>query len=93
MPAKPCSIAEWQTDGDAHGPAEHARGQRRAHPPRRFVFVLLDNFTLLSFASALESAADRQPDGGSAAYSWMLIGEGGDSVSCSAGTRFKLDAI
>ena len=24
-------------------------------------------------------------------YTWVLAGEGGDSISCSAGTRFKLD--
>ena len=66
----------------------------RAKPaePRRFVFVLLDNFTLLSFASALECLriANRMLD--EKVYSWMLIGEGGNTVSCSAGTEFKLDA-
>jgi AraC family transcriptional regulator, glycine betaine-responsive activator len=61
-------------------------------PPRRFVFVLLDNFTLLSFASALESLriANRMLE--RPAYSWMLIGEGGQKIRCSAGTEFQLDA-
>ncbi len=59
---------------------------------RRFVFVLLDDFTMLSFASALESLriANRILDRN--VYSWLLIGEGGDTVNCSAGTAFKLDA-
>jgi transcriptional regulator GlxA family with amidase domain len=70
---------------DKPAAAEHA-------PTRRFVFVLLDNFTLLSFASALESLriANRMLD--RSAYSWMLIGEGGDKIRCSAGTEFQLDA-
>ena len=59
--------------------------------PRRFIFVLLDNFTLLSFASALEALriANRMAD--SELYSWRLIGEGGEEMTCSAGTTFKLD--
>ncbi|NBR88756.1 MAG: GlxA family transcriptional regulator [Rhodobacteraceae bacterium] len=69
-----------------------AIGRAKSSVPRRFVFVLLDNFTLLSFASALECLriANRMLD--EKVYSWMLIGEGGNTVSCSAGTEFKLDA-
>ncbi|WP_209503918.1 MULTISPECIES: GlxA family transcriptional regulator [unclassified Ruegeria] len=59
--------------------------------PRHFVFVLLDKFSLLSFASALDSLriANRMAD--KQLYTWTLSGEGGDSISCSAGTEFKLD--
>jgi transcriptional regulator GlxA family with amidase domain len=63
----------------------------REAKPRRFVFVLMEEFTLLSFASAVESLrianrmAERQ------IYEWQIVGEGGDTVSCSAGTEFKLD--
>ena len=59
---------------------------------RRFVFVLLDKFTLLSFASALECLriANRMLE--EPAYEWILIGEGGDTAACSAGTEFKLDS-
>ncbi len=59
--------------------------------PRRFVFVLLDNFTLLCFASALESLRIANRMSGQALYEWILAGEG-DEVACSAGTRFRLDA-
>lgn len=59
--------------------------------PRRFVFVLLPNFTLLSFASALDSLRIANRMAGRELYSWMLIGEGGETVHCSAGTEFKLD--
>ncbi|SDI06495.1 Transcriptional regulator GlxA family, contains an amidase domain and an AraC-type DNA-binding HTH domain [Lutimaribacter saemankumensis] len=58
---------------------------------RRFVFVLLDNFTLLSFASALECLRIANRMIGQQAYEWKLIGEGGETASCSAGTEFKLD--
>lgn len=59
--------------------------------PRRFVFVLLDNFTMLSFASALESLRIANRMAGADLYSWRLIGEGGEEMTCSAGTTFKLD--
>ncbi|MDF1801306.1 GlxA family transcriptional regulator [Thalassovita sp.] len=59
--------------------------------PRRFVFVLLPNFSLLSFASALDSLRIANRMAGRELYSWMLIGEGGETVLCSAGTEFKLD--
>jgi transcriptional regulator GlxA family with amidase domain len=64
----------------------------KASKPQRFVFVLLDNFTMLSFASALESLRIANRMASRDLYSWILVGEGGDTVSCSAGTQFKLDA-
>ncbi len=62
-----------------------------ASKPRRFVFVLLDNFTLLSFAAAIESLriANRMAD--KTLYDWKIIGEGGELARCSAGSSFKLD--
>ena len=59
--------------------------------PRRFVFVLLDNFTLISLASALECLRIANRIYGEHFYNWRIIGEGGDSIACSAGTVFKLD--
>lgn len=56
----------------------------------RYVFVLMDNFTMLSFAGAVEALriANRMaPD----SYSWCLAGEGGDHATCSAGIAYKLD--
>ena len=68
-----------------------ASSQTRAQHPRRFVFVLLENFTLLSFASALECLRITNRVIGYEAYAWSLIGESGDLQHCSAGTTFKLD--
>ncbi|MFC3616520.1 GlxA family transcriptional regulator [Lutimaribacter marinistellae] len=59
--------------------------------PRRFVFVLLDNFTMLCFSAALESLRIANRMAGRELYSWRLVGEGGDLIRCSAGTAFKLD--
>ena len=59
--------------------------------PKRFVFVLLNNFTLLCFSAAVESLRIANRMAASELYSWRIIGEGGDVAYCSAGTGFKLD--
>ncbi|MGR3435578.1 MAG: GlxA family transcriptional regulator [Shimia sp.] len=59
--------------------------------PRRFVFVLLDNFTLLCFAAALESLRIANRMAGKELYTWRVIGDGGETVECSAGSIFRLD--
>ncbi|MCL4130085.1 UNVERIFIED_CONTAM: hypothetical protein GTU68_005979 [Idotea baltica] len=46
---------------------------------------------MLSFASALESLRIANRMAGRDLYSWRLIGEGGESMRCSAGTLFQLD--
>ena len=59
--------------------------------PRRFVFVLIENFTLLSFSSALDALRIANRMSGKKLYDWTFIGESEEFVSCSAGTQFKLD--
>ncbi|NQZ73377.1 MAG: GlxA family transcriptional regulator [Dinoroseobacter sp.] len=59
--------------------------------PKRFVFVLLDQFTLLCFAGALEALRIANRMHGKTIYTWVLAGEGGESVECSAGTEFKVN--
>jgi len=59
--------------------------------PRRFVFVLLDQFTLLCYACAVESLRIANRMAGQRLYEWRVIGEGGTEAYCSAGTAFKLD--
>ncbi|MBW4960851.1 GlxA family transcriptional regulator [Sulfitobacter sp. CW3] len=59
--------------------------------PKLFVFVLLENFTMLSFASAVECLRIANRMSGREAYNWRLIGEGGTYVSSSAGAQFTLD--
>ncbi len=60
--------------------------------PKRFVFVLLENFSLLCFSTAVESLRIANRMAGKTLYEWTLIGEGGTSAACSAGTVFQLDS-
>jgi transcriptional regulator GlxA family with amidase domain len=60
--------------------------------PRRFVFVLMEHFTLLSFSSALDALRIANRMSGKKLYDWTFIGENEGFVSCSAGTQFKLDS-
>ncbi len=73
----------------APGPA--TRVPLNPEKPRRFVFVLLDQFSLLCFATAIESLRIANRMGGKTLYTWVTVGEGGESVACSAGTSFQLD--
>lgn len=59
--------------------------------PRRFVFLLLDRFTMLSFASAIEPLRIANRVAGADLYTWKLAGEGGEVAVCSNGAAFKLD--
>ena len=59
--------------------------------PRRFVFVLVEQFSMLSIATAIESLRIANRMSGKNLYSWMLLGEGGEQTTCSAGTIFHLD--
>ncbi|SMX31247.1 GlxA family transcriptional regulator [Octadecabacter ascidiaceicola] len=59
--------------------------------PRRFVFVLLNEFTLLSFAAAIDCLRLANRMAGQELYSWRIIGEGGETCTCSTGTTFTLD--
>ncbi|EEX16109.1 transcriptional regulator, AraC family [Citreicella sp. SE45] len=59
--------------------------------PRRFVFVLLPEFTLLSFSAAIEALRIANRMAGRRLYDWVITGEGGGTVQCSAGPAFALD--
>jgi len=60
--------------------------------PRSYVFVMLDQFTMLSFACAVEPLRIANWITGKRLYHWSLVGEGGDTVTCSNGAGFRLDA-
>ncbi|MGC3937239.1 GlxA family transcriptional regulator [Roseobacter sp. EG26] len=68
------------------------RNDPPADKPKRFVFVLLDNFTLLCFSAAVESLRIANRMANKTLYEWRIVGEGGDIVHCSAGSGFKLDS-
>ena len=59
---------------------------------RRFVFVLVNDFTLLSFAGAVDALRIANRAAGRKLYDWVLMGEGGETVTCSAGATFSVDS-
>ncbi|WP_439139363.1 GlxA family transcriptional regulator [Roseicyclus sp.] len=59
--------------------------------PKQYVFILLDQFTMLCFSSAVEALRIANRMSGKELYRWTLAGEGGDVAWCSAGIGFKLD--
>ncbi len=88
---------------DLVGPlSEYGSPMSDGHPPlvevdtdgaraRRFAFVLLESFTLLCFSCAVESLRIANRVAGKTLYDWVLVGENGDPVACSAGVRFPVD--
>ncbi|UTH45896.1 GlxA family transcriptional regulator [Loktanella salsilacus] len=65
---------------------------RHSGTPRRFVFVLLDQFTMLCFSAAIESLRIANRTAGRKLYNWTIVGEGGVSATCSNGCTFQLDS-
>ena len=65
-----------------------------AHSPtaRRFTFLLLDRFTMLPFAAALDSLRLANKMAGAPLYEWRLIGPEGGFASCSNGAQIRLEA-
>ena len=59
--------------------------------PKRYVFVLLDQFTMLCFSCAVEALRIANRMAGETLYEWSLAGEGGEMVYCSAGIGYNLD--
>ncbi|MEL6685962.1 MAG: GlxA family transcriptional regulator, partial [Pseudomonadota bacterium] len=60
--------------------------------PRRFVFVLMENFTMLCFAAAVESLRIANRTAGKQLYTWSIISEDGGEASCSNGCVFRVDS-
>ncbi len=60
-------------------------------PARRYVFLLMDRFTMISFAAAIEPLRLANRLAGRELYSWRLIGPAGFEAVCSNGARIALD--
>ena len=56
--------------------------------PRNFVFLLMDNFTMLCMTAAVEALRIANRMAEKNLYSWQLISDGGNPVRCSAGIEF-----
>lgn len=67
---------------------------RTAPPPlrqRHFVFLLLNQFTLLSFSAAIEPLRIANRMSGQELYRWTVVAEGGVEARCSNGARIAAD--
>jgi transcriptional regulator GlxA family with amidase domain len=60
--------------------------------PRRFVFVLLESFTMLCFSAAVESLRIANRMSGRELYSWTLMSETGEPVICSGGIEYRVNS-
>ncbi|SOC12021.1 GlxA family transcriptional regulator [Rhodobacter maris] len=58
---------------------------------RRFIFLLLDRFTMMAFASAIEPLRLANQVSGQKIYDWKLASEDGQDVTCSNGTVLRVD--
>ena len=59
--------------------------------PETFVFLLTKNFSLLSFACAIEPLRLANWTTGQELYRWKLCAEGGEYAECSNGQRNLVD--
>ena len=58
---------------------------------KRFIFLLLDNFSLISYACAVEPLRLANRYHSSDFYEWKSASENGKTAECSAGTNFQVD--
>ena len=59
--------------------------------PRHFVFLLLKNFSMAAFASAIEPLRIANRMAGQTLYRWSLASEDGQSATASNGVELKTD--
>ena len=59
--------------------------------PKRFIFVLMPEFTLMSFAGAVDALRIANRVAGAPLYSWHLVGDGGMPVTSSSGIVFQVE--
>ena len=60
-------------------------------PTRNFVFLLLDQFSLIAFTTAIEPLRLANRYHGKNVYSWTLLNETGDMAISSSGIGVKTD--
>ena len=60
--------------------------------PVRMAFVLLPNFSLIAFSSAIEPLRIANQLAGQALFEWEVLSETGEAVGCSNGLKVQVDA-
>jgi AraC family transcriptional regulator, glycine betaine-responsive activator len=72
--------------------AQKAPVETREPRPERYVFLLLDSFTLIAFASAIEPLRLANRMAGHTLYEWRVASETGAPVACSNGVVVQADS-
>ena len=74
-------------------PAPAPADRRKPDParPERFVFLLLENFTLIAFAGAIEPLRIANRMAGRTLYEWQVVSETGGPVTASNGVVVQAD--
>lgn len=82
-------------DFSANAMTDTANSASSTQRPKRFVFLLLERFTMISFAAAIEPLRLANQLSRKDLYSWKLVGEGFQdgkgTARCSNGTVLELD--
>lgn len=94
MTARPANASPSRNPGQSLASKAAPASARNAPPPlrqRHFVFLLLNQFTLLSFSAAIEPLRIANRMSGQELYRWTLVAEGGTEARCSNGTRLAVD--
>jgi len=63
-----------------------------APKPQRFVFLLLPNYSLVSFSNAIEALRLANRMARKELYEWQVVTETGASVTCSSGLHIGVDS-
>lgn len=77
--------ANFVPKGVAHVPVP------RVAEPVRMAFVLLPNFSLIAFSSAIEPLRIANQLAGQALFEWEVLSEDGAAVGCSNGVKLQVD--
>lgn len=97
VPPKPPLKLSAKLTASLHSPATVSapasrRVQTSAGRQRRFVFVLLNQFTLLAYSAAIEPLRIANRMSGQTLYQWVTVSETGDTMTCSNGTPVGVNA-
>jgi len=94
MTVRPPTASPSRNSGTSLASKAAPASARNAPPPlrqRHFVFLLLNQFTLLSFSAAIEPLRIANRMSGQELYRWTLVAEGGVGAQCSNGVRLAAD--
>lgn len=63
-----------------------------APKPKRFVFLLLPNYSLIAFSNAIEALRLANRMARRTVYEWQVVSEDGAPVTCSSGLTLSVDS-